>query len=54
LKAIADEKSGIFEIKEGQTSYPKVITDRLMAQYKTPRRIDNGPIIPLFHKTMKK
>jgi len=40
-------RSGDYTIVEGQTNFPVNFMKKMLAQYKTPRKIDDGPELPL-------
>ncbi len=42
-----EAKKGIVKITEGQTRYPVKFVNKLLSDYKTPRKVDNGPDIPM-------
>jgi len=39
-------KKGIFNIEKSQSRYPVKFVQNLLNQYKTPRKVDNGPPLP--------
>lgn len=42
-----EAKKGIYKITENQSKYPIKFMQKMLAQYKTPRKVDNGPDIPM-------
>jgi hypothetical protein len=40
-------KKGIYNIDPNQNKFPVKFMQKLVQQYKTPRKVDNGPDIPI-------
>ena len=47
LEARDKAKAGIFTSDDGITRYPKAFIDKMLKKYKTPRKVDDGPDIPV-------
>ncbi|CAF0836267.1 unnamed protein product [Brachionus calyciflorus] len=45
---VADEqaKKGIFKVEENQSKFPIKFMQKVLKEYKTPRKVDNGPDLP--------
>ena len=39
-------KKGIFKIDEKQSKFPVKFMQKMLKDYKTPRKVDNGPDLP--------
>ena len=46
-KTVAElNRKGIYKVDPNQIRYPIKFMQRLLSQFKTPRKVDNGPDIP--------
>ena len=47
LEAKEKAKAGIFTNEDGVNRYPKAFIDKMLKMYKTPRKVDDGPEVPV-------